>query len=235
MPNTLWLITARAGSKGVPGKNLLKIGGKSLIQWKCDAARPLVARDDLFAISTDSEEMAAEANRWGIQMAIPRPVELATDRASSASVIQHALSAVGGSFEKVVLLEPSAPFATTAHFQQALDMMAAKNAHLIVGMKRVEPSRVFVGEQPDDGCVTPIIVRMDRAGKNLRRQDLRDDWSMNGALYLFDTKMFLQTFSIYGGARNYGLLMDWAHSIEIDTPHDLEMAEYVYSKGYVGC
>ena len=77
------------------------------------------------------------------------------------------------------------------------------------------------------------MVKMGRVGRNLRRQDLKPEWTMNGALYVFDTEMFLKTGSIYGGARNYGLLMDKWHSIEIDSMDDLEMAEYAFLKGYV--
>jgi CMP-N-acetylneuraminic acid synthetase len=112
-------------------------------------------------------------------------------------------------------------------------MKQAKDAHLIVGMKHTEPHTTFVAEQPDDDFVTPIMVKMDRVGRNLRRQDLKQEWTMNGALYVFDTEMFKKTGSIYGGARNYGLLMDRWRSIEIDAMHDLEMAEYAHSKGYV--
>ena len=231
--SVLYLITARGGSKGVPGKNLRKIGGMSLVAWKANAAKQVITNDDRLVISTECPFIQKEAKLNNVEVPFTRPAELATDTASSADVIKHALETLKTYHETVVLLEPSAPFTTPEHLVTALTMKQAKDAHLIVGMKHTEPHTTFIAEQPDDDFVTPIMVKMDRVGRNLRRQDLRQEWTMNGALYVFDTKMFKKTGSIYGGARNYGLLMDRWLSIEIDSMHDLEMAEYAYSKGYV--
>jgi len=230
---TLFLIVARAGSKGVPGKNLKKLAGVSLIGWKARAAAAVMNLHDRLIISTEDDAIASEARQWAVSVPFKRPDELATDTASTSDVIKHALAKTPGGWDAVVLLEPSAPFTRSEDITSALTMMRVRNAHLVVGMKHVEPHSTFVAEQPDDDCVTPIMVRMDRVGRNLRRQDLRQEWTMNGALYVFDPKMFMKTGSIYGGARNYGLLMDRWHSIEIDSMHDLEMAEYAVSKGHV--
>lgn len=231
--SVLYLITARGGSKGVPGKNLRKIGGMSLVAWKANLAKQVIANNDRIVISTECPEIQKEARRNNVEVVFTRPAELATDTASSADVIKHALSTLKTHHDTVVLLEPSAPFTLPEHIVTALTMKQAKDAHLIVGMKHTEPHTTFIAEQPADDFVTPIVVKMDRVGRNLRRQDLRQEWTMNGALYVFDTEMFMDTGSIYGGARNYGLLMDRWHSIEIDSLHDLEMAEYAHHKGYV--
>lgn len=231
--STLYLITARGGSKGVPGKNLRKIGGHTLVAWKANAAKQVITGEDRLVISTDCPAIQMEAMLNQVEVPFTRPAELATDTAASADVIKHALASLDTQHDTVVLLEPSAPFTTPDHLVTALTMKQAKNAHLIVGMKHTEPHSTFVAEQPEDDFVTPIIVKMDRVGRNLRRQDLRQEWTMAGNLYVFDTAMFMKTGSIYGGARNYGLLTDRWHSIEIDSPYDLEMAEYAYDRGYV--
>lgn len=231
--SNLFLITARAGSKGVPNKNLRPISGLSLIGWKARAAKAAMKPGDRLIISTESYAIQGDAKFFNVEIPFTRPVELATDTASSASVIKHALENIDGEYKTVVLLEPSSPFTRGSDIIAALTIKEAKNAHLVVGMKHVEPHTTFIAEQPDDDCVTPIMVKMGRVGRNLRRQDLKPEWTMNGALYVFDTEMFLKTGSIYGGARNYGLLMDKWHSIEIDSMDDLEMAEYAFLKGYV--
>lgn len=228
---TLFLITARGGSKGVPGKNLMRIGGRSLIQWKADAAKPLVQEADRLIISTDSEDIAAEARRVGVQVPFMRSAELATDEASSASVINHALDSVGNGFDRVMLLEPSAPFATSVHMWEAVQMYDQRAADLVVGMKSVAPASVFVGVRTPDNNINHIT---SRGIGNTRRQDTLPEWTMNGALYLFKTESFRKTGSIYGGALNFGLMMSPWHSIEIDTPHDLNMAWYAFEKGFVG-
>lgn len=231
----LFLIVARGGSRGVPGKNLRPIGGLSLVGWKARAAAK-AAPGARLVISTDSAEIADEARRHGVDVPFMRPAELATDSATSASVVRHALetlAARGELFDWVMLLEPSAPFATAAHMREALDMMARLDADLVVGMKETHPHTAFIGEIPADGSIAPIIESMRRRGRHLRRQDLRQEWTMNGALYLFRTDMFLKGDDIYGGPRSFGLMMDAAHSIEIDNPADLAFAQYVVDKGYV--
>jgi len=188
----LYLLTARGGSKGVPGKNIRKVGGKSLIEWKVSAARPLMRDGDQMVMSTDSTEIAAEAMKYGVSVPFVRPAELATDTASSASVIRHALDKLPG-FDAVMLLEPSAPFATTDHLRQALTIYEAQDADLVVGMKETDPNTAFIGEIRDDLSINPIILSMRRHGSHLRRQDLKPEWSMAGSLYLFRTAMFLET------------------------------------------
>lgn len=237
MTRTLWLLVGRGGSKGVPGKNLARIGDRSLVQWKLEVVRQLVDTDDLLVCSTDSNAIADEARAHGALIPFLRPPELATDTASTASVVTHALDAltdVHGLFDRVMLLEPSAPFATTSHYIEAMGTYDANRAHLVAGMKRVEPHTTFIGEQPDDACITPILVRMDRVGRNLRRQDLRHEWTMAGCIYLFGVEMFRKTGSIYGGSRNYGVLIPRWNALEIDSPEDLVLAQFAVEKGYVG-
>lgn len=238
--SVLFLITARGGSRGVPGKNMRKIGGMSLIGWKASAARVIMTEfcnDARIIISTDDVAMQTEAMAYGVEVPFTRPAELATDESSSADVIMHAIEWVESnwkrSFTDIMLLEPSSPFATPEHYHRALVMSAINDAHLVAGMRRTEPNTAFIGTQRPDNFITPIIVNMERAGHNLRRQDLQPEWTMNGGLYLFEWEMFKRTKNVYGGARNYGLLMDDWHSIEIDSPRDLELAEYAFNSGHV--
>lgn len=230
----LWLITARGGSKGVPGKNLKRIGGLSLIEWKIRAARAADPRADIVC-SSDSFDILAEAGRLNVGQ-IHRPDALASDTSSSADVIKHALETLAGQptpqlYDMVTLLEPSAPFTTGEHYRRALQMLEFHDADLVVGMKETHIHTAFIGDVRDDLSVTPIINQFQRMAR--RRQDFPMQHTMNGALYVFKTDMFLRTGDIYGGVRNFGLMMDHWHSIEIDTPEDLEMAEYAFSKGYV--
>ncbi len=233
--NTLWLLVARGGSKGVPGKNLRRIGGLTLVEWKIRAA--LAADPAAYIVcSSDSLEILTEAARLGART-IERPAELATDTAASADVIEHALATLatqGQKFDRVVLLEASAPFTRGAHYALALQMMTFDDADLIVGMKYTAPHPVFIGDVRVDRSITPIIVAMQRPGQTgRRRQDHPQTWTMAGNLYVFKTDMFMRTHDLYGGSRCYGLLTDKWSALEIDTPDDLEMAEYAYSKGYV--
>jgi len=230
MTSTLWLITARGGSKGVPGKNLRKIGGLSLVEWKIRAAR--AADPAAFIVcSSDSDDILQTAAFNGCRT-IQRPAALASDTAKSADVIRHALDVIPESFDQVVLLEPSAPFSTGEQYKRALQMMEFHDADLVVGMRKTAPHTAFIGDVREDLSVTPILVQFQREALR-RRQDYPPQWSMSGGLYVFTTQMFRKSFDIYSGVRNYGLMQDAYTGHEIDTMHDMELAEFYYERGYV--
>lgn len=226
----LYLITARGGSKGVPGKNLRRIGGLTLVEWKIRAARAADPAADIVC-SSDSLDILTEAARLGAKC-IERPAALASDTASSADVIRHALDVIPESFDQVCLLEPSAPYATGEQYKRALQLMEFNSADLVVGMRETAPHTAFIGDMRDDLSVTPIIVCFQRETMR-RRQDYPPQWSMSGGIYVFKTEMFRRTNDLYGGSVNMGVLQDRYTGHEIDTQHDLELAEFYYERGYV--
>ena len=235
-PSILFLIVARGGSKGVPGKNLRRIAGLSLVGFKARAALGARACSRLM-ISTDSAEIQEEARRHGVEVPFTRPAELADDTATSAGVVAHAIDWIereeGRAYDAIMLLEPSSPFATPDDFDAAIALYGARNADLVVGMREMEPHSTFVGPQSPDGGISPIVDKMNRAA-GLRRQDQGREWTMNGALYLFRWTAFKATGKIYGAPEKcFGILMDRWHSIEIETPEDLAMAEFAVEKGYL--
>ncbi len=235
-PSILFLIVARGGSKGVPGKNLRTVGGLSLLGYKARAAKGCAACSRLM-ISTDSADIQAEARRHGVEVPFTRPAELASDTATSESVVAHAVGWIereeNRRYDAIMLLEPSSPFATPAHFDEAIALYQARKAELVVGMRRMEPPSIFVGEEPADGSIKAIVEKFSGAAGR-RRQDQRPEWTMNGALYLFGWEAFKASGKIYGAPdKCFGILMDRWHSIEIETPEDLALAEFVVEKGYI--
>ncbi len=236
VPSVLFLIAARGGSKGVPGKNLRQIEGLSLVGFKARAAQNCGACRRLI-ISTDSAEIQDEARRFGVEVPFTRPAELATDTASSESVVAHTIAWIeeneGQSYDAVMLLEPASPFATSDHLSAAINLYAARQADLVVGMRATEPATLFIGEQPDSGSIAGIVGSMNAAAGR-RRQDQRPEWTMNGALYLIGWEAFKASGKIYGTAEKcYGLLMDRWHSLEIETPEDLALADFAAKGGYL--
>lgn len=219
----------------MPGKNLRTIGGLSLVGWKARAARQCDPHARLI-ISTDSEEIALEAKQHGVDVPFKRPAELATDTASSASVIKHALEQLalnGEGFERVMLLEPSTPFTSAKSLRSALTVMDSYNCDLVIGMRETQPHTAFIGDIPLNNSINPIIATMNEHGRNLRRQDLVRQWTASGSLYLFRTDMFLRTGSIYGGEKNNGLLVGRYEGVEVDSLEDLAFAEFAYERGYI--
>jgi N-acylneuraminate cytidylyltransferase/CMP-N,N'-diacetyllegionaminic acid synthase len=235
-PSVLFLLVGRGGSKGVPGKNLRQIGGVSLLGYKAIAAKKSSNCTRLI-VSSDSPEIQAEAKRYGAEVLFTRPAELASDTASSNDVILHAMEWIerneDRSYDAIMLLEPSSPFARADHFDVAIRLFAERDADLVVGMRETEVSSVFVGSLGEDGSIAPIVENLLR-NQNLRRQDQKPQVTMNGALYLIRWHAMKETKKVYSNPKkSFGIVMDRLHSIEIETPHDLAFAEFAVERGMI--
>ena len=232
----LFLITARGGSKGVPGKNLKRVAGLSLLEYKARSAQACHGCTRLI-LSSDSEAIQAEARRLGVDVPFTRPAEFATDTAPSDGVVAHAMDWIeeteGRTYDAVMLLEPSSPFATAEHYDQAIDLFTDRNADLVVGLREIDTYAVFTGPMGETGSIATIVDQM-HGSDELRRQDQPVDVTMNGAFYLIGWDAFRRTSKIYGDpAGCYGIVMDRWHSIEVETPEDLALAEFAVTQGYL--
>jgi len=230
----LFLLVGRGGSKGLPGKNLREIGGLSLIGYKARAALKSRYCTRLI-VSSDSAEIRAEAMRHGAEMLFERPAELATDTASSNDVVLHAMDWIEAHekrrYDAIMLLEPSSPFARAEHFDEAVELLVARKASLVVGMRETEVASVFVGTLGQDGSIGNIVERMLKTPAQ-RRQDQPPEVTMNGALYLVSWEAMRRHRKIYADpAASYGIMMDRLHSIEIESAADLAYASYVVDHG----
>src|SRR6185436_3803407 len=115
----LFVIPARGGSKGLPGKNIKPLNGKPLIGYSLDFAR-LFTKDENICVSTDSAEIAACVSEFGYKVPFMRPAELATDTAGSYGVIKQAMlfyEASGRHYDAIVLLQPTSPFRQKNHLE----------------------------------------------------------------------------------------------------------------------
>ena len=111
-PRALGVICARGGSKGLPDKNILDLGGKPLIAWTVAAAQG-ATRLDRTIVSTDSPRIADAARAHGADVPFLRPPELASDTAKITDALIHAVETLGGGYDVVVLLQATSPFRTS--------------------------------------------------------------------------------------------------------------------------
>ena len=232
----LYLITARGGSKSVPGKNLRKIAGMSLVGFKARSAQRSKSCTRLI-ISTDSPEIQDDARSYGVEVPFTRPAELATDTASSLDVVSHAVDWIeqetNDRYDAIMLLEPSSPLTRAVDYDNAVEIMERVDANLVVGMRETEVNSVFIGPMDDQGRITRIIDQM-QALEGMRRQDVAQEYTMNGALYLFKWDYFKEHRAIYRDReKSYGYPMDRHYSIEIDQEIDLEWVEFLVANGHV--
>lgn len=188
-------------------------------------------------ISTDSPEIQADARRYGVEVPFTRPAELATDTASSSDAIMHAISWIeeesGEKYDAVMLLEPSSPFARSFDYDNAVEMMIERDANLVVGVREMKVNSVFMGAMDDQGRITQVIDKI-KDMKSMRRQDMPQEYTPSGVLYLFKWEFFKKHKAIYKDReRSFGYLMDPYYSVEIDEMIDLAWAEFLLEKGYV--
>ncbi len=219
---TLFLITARGGSKGIPGKNIKPLGGKPLVCHSIDQAR-LFADDRDICLSTDSEEIAATARAYGLEVPFMRPAELATDSAGSYGVIMHALdfySQLGVEYDRVVLLQPTSPLRTREDIATAIDLWTPE-VDMVVSVTEAKANPYYdIFETNPEGFLH--ISKGD--GKYTRRQDAPKVWQYNGAVYVMSVPS-LRRGPMGSFKRIVPSPMERSHSVDLDTPLDWMVAE----------
>jgi CMP-N-acetylneuraminic acid synthetase len=181
----LAVIPARGGSKGLPGKNLRQLAGKSLLEHAirfaqaCDSVGRIV-------VSTDSEEIAAVARIAGADVPFMRPSELATDETPMWPVLRHALDQVdplGEDWDFLLLCDPTAPVRFPADVAAALEHLRADPAaDGIVSVAEPSFNVVWQSVIEKDGYMAHVV----REGARLtRRQDAQPVYYIDGSFYLW--------------------------------------------------
>jgi len=212
------VIPARAGSKGIPGKNLRSVAGRSLVRRAVEAARG--ARSiDAVVVSTDGDAIAAEALDAGARV-VRRPADLAGDDASSESAVLHALDALaaaGETPEIVVFLQATSPFTDPADLDAAVARVRDGHADSVFA---AAPSHAFLWRIDVDGSAS--AVNHDAAVRP-RRQDRAPEFRETGAFYAFRSAAFRQHRHRFHG-RVELVVVDGRGAIDIDDPADLALA-----------
>jgi CMP-N,N'-diacetyllegionaminic acid synthase len=212
----LALITARGGSKGLPGKNIRPAGGKPLLAWTVEAARGSRYCDRV-VISTDDETIAAAARAHGCEVPFMRPSQLATDTASSMDVVMHALQALPG-FDLLLLLQPTSPLRTSADIDAACELLLAQQAPACVSITPARESPYWMYSVGPDHALKPVV---ELPAGITRRQDLPLAYSLNGGVYLARTP-WLQESRSFVTPQTVALVMPANRSLDIDTLEDFE-------------
>ncbi len=222
--DVLAIIPARGGSKGIPGKNLRRIGGKPLLVHAIDQARAS-GRVDRIVVSTDDGEIRAVAARAGAEV-IDRPPELSDDTATSESALLHALDTLrdrdGYDPGLVVFLQVTSPLRRAEDITAAIDQVERDGLDSLFS---ASPVHGFMWRIRTDG--TPIAYYNYR--HRPRRQDTAVEVIENGALYVFRPGLLRAENNRLGGKIGVHM-MDALQGLQIDEPGDIEMAERVFSR-----
>lgn len=219
--SVLAVVTARGGSKGLPGKNLRPLGGRPLIAWTIAAAQAAAGVDRLI-LSSDDPDIMAVAGEAGCEVPFRRAPELSGDAAGSIEVVLDALDRVPG-YDLVVLLQPTSPLRTAADIDGVLDRMTACSAPACVSVSEAPAHPWLVYGEGEDGRLNPFATVP--AGASLRRQDLPPAWMLNGAVYAAEVDWLRRTRSFVRPGETAIWPMPPERSIDIDTLEDFEAAE----------
>ncbi|MGW1157968.1 cytidylyltransferase domain-containing protein [Streptomyces sp. NPDC002519] len=220
------VIPARGGSKGIPGKNLARVAGVSLLGRAVQACRA-ARRVTRVVVSTDVADIAAEARLHGAEVVV-RPAELSSDTASSESALLHALDTVeerhGELTDVLLFVQATSPFLTTQDVEGVVSAVLDGGADSAF---TASPFHGFVWRGARAGGDASVVagaqgVNHDSA-ERLRRQDRPEEFLETGAAYAMRAQGFRDK-----GHRFFGNVaavpVDPARTLEIDEPADLARA-----------
>lgn len=216
--NTVAIILARGGSKGIPKKNLKKIWGKPLVSWTIEHAINAKGISSVW-LSSDSEQILKIGKKYGINL-IKRPKNLSKDSSSSVSGWIHAINFIEKeeTIDMVVALQPTSPLRESKDIEN--------------GLKEFRKNRfdsMFSGAEIGDFFIWKkqkgLLKSVNYDYKNRsRRQDISTQYVENGSFYIFTPKIIKKFKNQLGGKIGVSLMEFWK-SFEIDDKDDIEFCE----------
>ncbi len=214
------IIPARGGSKGIPGKNIKNFEGKPLITHTIDYALTSKHLINNIIVSTDDDQIAAISKASGVGI-IERPKHLATDTASTESVIEHAIPLIKPNPDILVLLQPTSPLRPKGSLETAINKFIDGNYDSFLSLS---PTHNFFWSITDDFAKAQYDFN-----NRPRRQDITErdiNYIENGSIYIFTTTHFTSTKNRLGGKIGY-IIFEEEFSHEVDTPQDLKILEQI--------
>ena len=230
MSEALCTICARAGSKGVKNKNIKELCGKPLIAYSIEQARACGLFEHV-VLSTDSDEIASVAIKYGAEVFFKRGAELASDAAGKIPAIRDAFlrseEHFGKEFKYLVDLDVTSPLRLpsdiTAAFEQFLK---DENDILITAMPSRRSPYFNLIELDERGRV---VLSKPLAKSILRRQDAPKTYDMNASIYIWKKRAILECDSVF--TERTGLhVMPEIRSIDIDSELDFDFVEFIIRK-----
>jgi N-acylneuraminate cytidylyltransferase len=219
----LAVIPARGGSKGLPGKNIRDLAGKPLVAWTIEAAQASRCIDRLI-LSSDDDEIAQVARRWGCDVPFVRGEDLATDEATTVDVVLDSLRRCPG-YDWVVVLQPTSPLRTSEDIDSCLLECLDQGASVGVSVCEATVSPYWMFRRHGQGQLQTLLPMPQGA---TQRQDLPYVYQLNGALYVAKCG-WLQANPKFITPHTYAYVMSQQRSIDIDDEVDFRLAELMLS------
>ncbi len=222
------IIPARGGSRRLPGKNIALLNDKPLIAYTIEGAQQ-AERLSRTLVSTDDPKIGEIARRYGAEVPFLRPAEIATDASPLLDVIEHALRYLGQAGDlvnAVVLLQPTSPFRTGRHIDEALELFERTGADTVTSVRVAHEHPYYSWTQKfGEDTIVPFYSLEKQC---LSRQELPPAFVENGAIYVI--KRSLLDHRMLYGSKVVPYLMDDRCSLDIDTLEDFQYAEFVMNR-----
>jgi CMP-N,N'-diacetyllegionaminic acid synthase len=222
---TVAIVPARAGSKGIPGKNIRSLCGKPLLAYTAEVIRAAGIFDRAL-LTTDAEEIAKVGRAFGLEAPFLRPEELAGDDTPMLAVIEHALSWLerdGVNVDIVVLLQPTQPMRAAEDVVRAVTLLKERRCDSVASVVALPPHMCpdYVMRIDEEGRLVNFLPEGARV---TRRQEVRPAYVRDGTVYALRAATLRTYRSIYGPVC-LPLVVDNEHSINLDSESDWREAE----------
>lgn len=223
----LAVIPARGGSKGVPRKNIIEVGGHPLIKYTIDCGKNSKYLDRT-VISTEDLLIKRVAEENGGDVPFLRPKELAEDTSKTIDCIVHAvntLKSMGEEYDYVIILQNTVPLRKSWHVDEAIEMIVDSSERSLVSISEVDEHPILMRTLNEDKTVKNLL----HMNSTMRRQDFPKFYKVDGAIAIqkIDAEFNLET-SINDGKLGY--VMERKYSTDIDNYLDIKIIEYYLEK-----
>jgi len=217
--SVLAVILARGGSKRLINKNILNLAGKPLIQWTIEAGLNSKYIDELI-VSSDNKKILEISKEIGAKIQ-QRPIELSDDQTTSYQSIEYVINSIEKNYDYVILLQPTSPFRNEKHIDQSLELLISKKADGIISVCKSKYDKSIIITLPKNGDMSNFYENIHSNNK------VEDYYQLNGAIYICKTEVLLNEKTFFIKNNIFAYKMKNCESIDIDTKHDLEFANYL--------
>ena len=221
-------IFARGGSKGIPKKNLLPLGGISLIGHSIQISKSIKNIEKTF-VSTDCDEIAKEAYKYGAEI-IKRPIELALDNSPEWEAWDHAVNYAFtkyGKFQIFLSLPTTSPLRNAEDIENCINAIETSNAQSVITICKSQRSPWFNMVSLKENKAKLLI----EGGNIFRRQDAPVCFDITTVAYLVKTDFLIRSKSIWDG-EVYGVEIPLERSIDIDNYLDYKIAKLFFKEKF---
>jgi N-acylneuraminate cytidylyltransferase len=224
------LICARGGSKGLPGKNIKPLNGIPLIGWSINIAKQ-IKRSSRIVVSTDSEEIAKIALKYGADVPFMRPKNLAQDDSSEWLVWRDAIrymeNDMNENIDAIIVLPVTAPLRSIDDINACIDLFEEEKVDSVITVSEANRSPYFNMTVNNDSGYASLVISPE--SRIVRRQDAPEVFDMTTVAYVVGVDFVKEFNGIFEG-RVKSITIPSERAIDIDTILDFEIAECLLSR-----